>query len=235
MGESQYSFSLTTFSPSGKLVQIEYALNAVAAGATSLGIKATNGVVLATEKKLRSTLIDDSTVKRISVVSPNIGLAYSGMGPDSRLLVRRARKQAQAYYRVYKEHIPVAQLCRETAAVMQEFTQSGGVRPFGVSLLMAGYDDNGPQLYQIDPSGSYFAWKASAIGKNMTNAKTFLEKRYSEDMELEDAVHTALLTLKEGFEGQISGHNIEVAIVGEDQKFRVLTPAEVSDYLEEVE
>ncbi|CAL5221470.1 g3666 [Coccomyxa viridis] len=235
MGESQYSFSLTTFSPSGKLVQIEYALNAVAAGSTSLGIKATNGVVLATEKKLRSTLIDESTVKKISVVSPNIGLAYSGMGPDSRLLVRRARKQAQAYYRVYKEHIPVAQLCREVAAVMQEFTQSGGVRPFGVSLLMAGCDDHGPQLYQIDPSGSYFAWKASAIGKNMTNAKTFLEKRYSEDMELEDAVHTALLTLKEGFEGQISGDNIEVAIVGEDQKFRVLTPAEVSDYLEEVE
>lgn len=57
----------------------------------------------------------------------------------------------------------------------------------------------------------------------------------AQDMELEDAVHTALLTLKEGFEGQISGHNIEVAIVGEDQKFRVLTPAEVSDYLEEVE
>lgn len=118
---------------------------------------------------------------------------------------------------------------------MQEFTQSGGVRPFGVSLLLAGYDENGPQLYQIDPSGSYFAWKASAIGKNMTNAKTFLEKRYSDDMEIEDAVHTALLTLKEGFEGQISGDNIEVAIVGPDQAFKVLTAAEVSDYLEEVE
>lgn len=114
-------------------------------------------------------------------------------------------------------------------------TESGGVRPFGVSLLLAGYDENGPQLYQIDPSGSYFAWKASAIGKNMTNAKTFLEKRYSEDMEIEDAVHTALLTLKEGFEGQISGQNIEVAIVGPDQTFKVLTAAEVSDYLEEVE
>lgn len=109
------------------------------------------------------------------------------------------------------------------------------MRPFGVSLLLAGYDENGPQLYQIDPSGSYFAWKASAIGKNMTNAKTFLEKRYSEDMEIEDAVHTALLTLKEGFEGQISGQNIEVAIVGPDQTFKVLTAAEVSDYLEEVE
>ena len=68
-------------------------------------------------------------------------------------------------------------LVRELAAVMQEFTQRGGVRPFGVSLLLAGFDYNGPQLYQIDPSGSYFAWKASAIGKHMVNAKTFLEKR----------------------------------------------------------
>lgn len=91
----QYSFSLTTFSPSGKLVQIEYALNAVNGGATSLGIKATNGVVIATEKKLRSTLIDESTVQKISLLTPNIGVAYSGMGPDSRLLVRKARKSAQ--------------------------------------------------------------------------------------------------------------------------------------------
>lgn len=91
----QYSFSLTTFSPSGKLVQIEYALNAVNGGSTSLGIKATNGVVIATEKKLRSTLIDESTVQKISLLTPNIGVAYSGMGPDSRLLVRKARKSAQ--------------------------------------------------------------------------------------------------------------------------------------------
>lgn len=83
--------------------------------------------------------------------------------------------------------------------------ESGGVRPFGVSLLMAGVDENGPQLYQIDPSGSYFAWKASAIGKNATNARTFLEKRYSDDIELEDAIHTALLTLKDGFEGRKLG------------------------------
>jgi 20S proteasome subunit alpha 2 len=123
MGESQYSFSLTTFSPSGKLVQIEYALNAVNAGATSLGIKAANGVVLATEKKLPSVLVDESTVQKISLVTPNIGLTYSGMGPDSRVLIRKARKSGQVYYRQYHEHIPVAQLVRETATVMQEFTR----------------------------------------------------------------------------------------------------------------
>lgn len=123
MGESQYSFSLTTFSPSGKLVQIEYALNAVNAGATSLGLKATNGVVLATEKKLPSILVDEDTVQKISLLTPNVGVTYSGMGPDSRVLVRKARKQGQVYYRQYNEHIPVAQLVRETATVMQEFTR----------------------------------------------------------------------------------------------------------------
>jgi 20S proteasome subunit alpha 2 len=149
MGDSQYSFSLTTFSPSGKLVQIEYALTAVSAGQTSLGIKASNGVVIATEKKLPSILVDENSVHKIQLLTPNIGVAYSGMGPDSRVLVRKSRKQAQQYKRLYNEPIPLSQLVRETAVVMQEFTQSGGVRPFGVSLLVAGFDDNGPQLYQV--------------------------------------------------------------------------------------
>ena len=112
-----------------------------------------------------------------------------------------------------------------------------GVRPFGISLLAAGYDHNGPQLFQIDPSGSYFPWKASAIGKDMNNAKTFLEKRcvgsrtaqhcahdlyidtpcfsdarYRDDMLIEDAIHTAILTLKEGFEGEMTEHNVQVSI-----------------------
>ncbi|KAG5579136.1 hypothetical protein H5410_049763 [Solanum commersonii] len=221
MGDSQYSFSLTTFSPSGKLVQIEHALTAVGSGQTSLGIKAANGVVIATEKKLPSILVDETSVQKIQTLTPNIGVVYSGMGPDSRVLVRKSRKQAEQYYRLYKESIPVTQLVRETAAVMQEFTQSGGVRPFGVSLLVAGYDDKGPQLYQVDPSGSYFSWKASAMGKNVSNAKTFLEKRYTEELELDDAVHTAILTLKEGFEGQISGKNIEIGIIGNDKNAKM--------------
>ncbi|KAE8722936.1 Proteasome subunit alpha type-2 [Hibiscus syriacus] len=235
MGDSQYSFSLTTFSPSGKLVQIEHALTAVGSGQTSLGIKAANGVVIATEKKLPSILVDETSVQKIQCLTPNIGVVYSGMGPDFRVLVRKSRKQAEQYHRLYKEPIPVTQLVREIAAVMQEFTQSGGVRPFGVSLLVAGYDDNGPQLYQVDPSGSYFSWKASAMGKNVSNAKTFLEKRYTDDMELDDAVHTAILTLKEGFEGQISGKNIEIGIIGTDKKFRQAPASTLSSFLKDKE
>ncbi|KAG8689523.1 Proteasome subunit alpha type-2 [Ceratobasidium sp. 423] len=213
-GGGAYSFSLTTFSPSGKLVQIEHALAVVAQGTTSLGIKATNGIVIATEKKSSSILVDESAIDKVCVICPNIGIVYSGMGPDYRVLTAKARKSAQAYWKIYGEYPPTRVLVQSIATVMQEATQSGGVRPFGVSLLVAGWDSHrGPTLYQVDPSGSFWAWKASAIGKNMTNAKTFLEKRYNDDISLEDAIHTALLTLKEGFEGQMTEKTIEIGVV----------------------
>ncbi|CAE7859611.1 PAB1, partial [Symbiodinium sp. KB8] len=194
-----------------------------------------DGVVIATEKKIPSVLIDEEHFDKIEYITDSIGAIYAGVGPDSRVLIRKAQKKAQAYYLTYGETIPVLQLVREIAAVMQEFTQSGGVRPFGVALLIAGFDEDGPQLYQVDPSGAYFGWRASAIGKNSTNAKTFLEKRYDEEMELEDAIHTALLTLREGFEGEMNGKNVELGIIDKSMKFKVLSAGEVEDYLEEAD
>jgi 20S proteasome subunit alpha 2 len=202
---------------------------------------ATNGIVLATEKKSSSPLADPSSLSKISLVTPNIGMVYSGMGPDYRVLVDRARKVSHTgYKRIYNEYPPTRILVQDVARVMQEATQSGGVRPYGVSLLVAGWDEGilpedaeapaattgeeekkptgktggilkgGPMLYQVDPSGSYFPWKATAIGKSATSAKTFLEKRYTEGLELEDAVHIALLTLKETIEGEMNGETIEI-------------------------
>ena len=243
-GEGAYSFSLTTFSPSGKLVQIEHALAAVGQGTTSLGIKASNAVVIATEKRPPSPLVEDSAIEKVALVCPNIGIVYSGMGPDFRILLARTRKIAQSYWKIFGEYPTTKVLVQEIATVMQDATQSGGVRPFGVSLLVAGFDAvRGPSLYQVDPSGSYFMWKATAMGKNMTNAKTFLEKRYSDDISLEDAIHTAILTLKEGFEGQMTEKTIEIGIIGHATRatvgagtelvpvFRRLSEQEVKDYL----
>jgi len=206
--------------------------------------------VIATEKKTSSILIDDSVIEKVATICPNIGIVYSGMGPDFRILVTKARKSAQAYWKIYGEYPPTRVLTQEIATVMQQATQSGGVRPYGVSLLVAGWDNHrGPSLYQVDPSGSFWAWKASAIGKNMINAKTFLEKRYNDDISLEDAIHTALLTLKEGFEGQMTEKTIEIGVVtvptvaeleegkigGETGRpkptFRKLSEEEVRDYL----
>ena len=226
-------YGLTTFSPSGKLPQLTSAMTATNEGKTSLGIKAKNGVVLCTDKKLSSKLIESADVHKLEKITPSCGFVYSGVGPDYRVLVKKARKQAQAYYLTYRGLKPIRALVQDTAAVCQEYTQSGGVRPFGVSLLVAGFDDEGPQLFQVDPSGAFFGWQASAIGKNSKNAKSFLEKRYNEDVELDDAIHTALLTMREGFEGEMNEHNIELAVIGEDRVFKVLTPSEIKDYLDE--
>lgn len=273
----RYSFSLTTFSPSGKLVQIEYALNAVNQGVTALGIKATNGIVLATEKKSSSPLMDPPSLSKVSNITPDLGMVYAGMGPDYRVLVDKARKVSHtAYKRVYNEYPPTRILVQDVARIVQEATQSGGVRPYGVSLLIAGWDEGiepdtgeaergdheddekkvtgqtggilkgGPSLYQVDPSGSYYPWKATAIGKHATSAKTFLEKRYTEGLELEDAIHIALLTLKETIEGEMNGDTIELGIVGapadhllgfqgvegaRGPRFRKLSKEEIEDYL----
>lgn len=141
------SYSLTVFSPSGKLVQIEHALATVSQGTTSLGIKgeharkqsgphetetdrdaaASNGIVIATEKKSSSLLIDDSVVEKVALICPNIGIVYSGMGPDFRVLVTRARKNAQAYWKVYGEYPPTKVLTQELANIMQQATHSGCV------------------------------------------------------------------------------------------------------------
>ncbi|MDG2804983.1 hypothetical protein P7L94_23810, partial [Vibrio parahaemolyticus] len=115
-----------------------------------MGIKAANGVVLATEKKQKSILYDERSVHKVEPITKHIGLVYSGMGPDYRVLVHRARKLAQQYYLVYQEPIPTAQLVQRVASVMQEYTQSGGVRPFGVSLLICGWNEGRPYLFQSD-------------------------------------------------------------------------------------
>ncbi len=172
------NFSLTTFNKSGKLTQIEYALNRVEQGKMAIGIQAKNGVVIACDKKVSSALVDVSEYQKIQAITPSTGFVYAGMGTDFRVLVSQARKKSQKYYLTYREVQPVNQVVRDTAIIMQEYTQSGGVRPFGVSCLVAGYDDDGPKLFQVDPSGAAFGWKATAIGKNYGNAKNYLERRY---------------------------------------------------------
>jgi len=244
MPDSEYSFSLTTFAPNGKLAQIEAALAAVEKGNDSLGIKCTDGVILATEKRLHTSLMDEECYRKIENLGSGVGCVFAGISPDYRVLVRQGRKRAQAYKGMYGDEIPCSQITKGLADVMQEYTQSGGVRPFGVSLLVAGYDQDQPQLFQVDPSGTYFGWKATAIGKNYKSMKAFLERRYSEDLNIESGIGVALLTLRDCAEGKLTEENVEISIVQNkvDEKtgemkteFRLLTPQEVKDYLEDTE
>lgn len=204
--------------------------------------------MLATEKKSSSHLINSESLSKIELITPDIGMVYSGMGPDFRVLVDSARRSAhKSYKRIYNEYPPTRILVQEVAKTVQEATQSAGVRPYGVSLLVAGYDEShGFDLYQVDPSGSYFPWKATAIGKGSASAKTFLEKRWNKELELEDAIHIALLTLKETIEGEMNGNTVEIAVVGapadhmlgyqgqdvNGPRFRKLSAQEIDDRLD---
>ncbi|KNH06205.1 alpha 2 subunit of 20S proteasome [Perkinsela sp. CCAP 1560/4] len=234
MPDGSYSFSLTTFNPSGKLLQIEHALSAVGNGGVSLAIKTSSGIVLATEKKLPSTLMKSSDIHKVFSLDEHVGCVYSGIGPDARILIAKCRKICQKYNLTFGSLIPVRILVKEIANIMQEYTQSGGVRPFGVSILIAGWDLSGPSIYQVDPSGSFFAWNATAIGHGSMMARTYLEKRYSDELEREDAIHMALLTIKEIFSGKLDADNVEVGVVYPDSKFHLLSPSNVQDYLGEV-
>lgn len=126
--------------------------------------------------------MDETSLSKTQIICDHIGAVYAGLGPDFRLLAQKSRKLVQSYFVKYFEPVGVPTLCRETSELVQEKTQAGGYRPFGVSVLVAGYDESGPHLTQIDPSGAYYNWKATAIGKNAKNAKIFLEKRYKADM-----------------------------------------------------
>jgi 20S proteasome subunit alpha 2 len=231
MGDSD--FSLTTFSSGGKLGQIEHALKAVSLGSQSVGVKAKNGAVIACESKPGSPLAERSTNLKIQEINSSVGCVYSGLAPDYRLLLKSIRKRAIKYQLMYGAEMPTREVVKAAASIMQSYTQSGGVRPFGVSMLVIGWEET-PTLWQVDPSGTFWAWKATALGKRSDGSRTFLERRFNEDLSLDDAIHTAISTLREGFDGQLSADLIEVGVVDQTRKFRTLSTTDIQDFLNEV-
>jgi 20S proteasome subunit alpha 2 len=231
MGDSD--FSLTTFSQGGKLGQLEHALKAVSLGGQSVGVKAKNGAVVGCESKPNSPLAERGTNLKVQEINPNVGCVYSGLGTDYHVLLKSLRKKAIRYKLRFGVEMPTREVVKSAASTMQEFTQRGGVRPFGVSLLVIGWEDT-PTLWQVDPSGTFWAWKATALGKRSDGARTFLERRYNDDLSVDDAIHTVISTLKEGFDGQLTPDLIEIGIVDQTKRFRTLSTTDIQDFLTEV-
>lgn len=165
--------------------------------ATALGILSKDGVVLACEKKVTSKLLDnDGSAEKIYVISDNIVCAVAGMTADASILVNNARVTAQNYLKNYNEDIPCELLIKRICDIKQGYTQHGGLRPFGVSFLYAGYDDRyNFQLFTSNPSGNYSGWKATSIGANNSAAQTLLKKDYKDDISLKDACELAIKVL----------------------------------------
>lgn len=223
-----YDMAITVFSPDGSLYQVNYANEAVRRGATSVGVKSKEGVVLLADKKPPSSLVESKSYEKISQIDEGIGAATSGMIADTRVLVDRARLEAQIHKLTYDEEITVKALCKKVCDLIQVHTQYGGLRPFGASLIIAG--ENGErELYVTDPSGGYIGMKAAAIGAGKVSAQELFEKEYREDITLEEAIILALKALKTSVE-ELNAKHVELVIL-KGKQFIQLPEKEIEDYI----
>ncbi len=227
-----YDMAITQFSPEGRLFQVEYAIEAVRRGTTAIVCRNKNSVVFAVEKK--SSQLQEETLgsEKIFKIDDHIGVAIAGLTADARVLIDRARVQAQINLLNYDEKISVKDSTLNICEYKQVFTQNAGVRPFGVSFLIAGVDDNGPSLYLTDPSGAMWSYYAFAIGSGATEARAYLEEHYKKDIIDEELKLLPLRALKELMGDNLNKNTCDVAfILKEDKTFRLLSLDEKEELL----
>lgn len=233
-----YDRAITVFSPEGRLYQVEYATEAVRHGPLAVGVKATDGVVLVGEKRSPHSLADLDTLRKILLIDDHVGTAIAGLHADARKLIDQARVQSQVNRLSYDEPISIQSLVVNICDTKQIHTQYGGVRPYGVALLVAGVDDHGPQLYTTDPSGSFWGWKAAAIGKEADAVREYFGEHYKPTLKLPAALELALDgLLKVADKGEVDSKerskSIEIGQIDtKDNMFKILEQDEVEAILE---
>lgn len=231
---SRYDRAITVFSPQGNLYQVEYAMEAVQKGSTAVGVRGKDCVALAVERKTTAKLQESRTVRKIVELDEHVALAFAGLTADARILVNKARMEAQSYRLQLEDRVSVEYITRYIAQVQQRYTQSGGVRPFGISTLIAGFDPDGtPNLYQTDPAGTYSAWKAVTIGRNSKTVREFLEKHHANMMTEHDTIKLAVKALLEVVES--GSKNVEVAVVRFNQPMSFRKDEDVEAMVKEIE
>ncbi len=232
-----YDRAITVFSPEGRLYQVEYATEAVRHGPLAVGVKAVDGVVLAGEKRSPHSLVDLDTLRKILLVDDHIGTAIAGLHADARKLIDEARLRAQINRLSYDEPISIQSLVVNICDIKQSVTQVGGYRPFGVSLLVAGIDHDGPQLFTTDPSGSFWGWRATAIGKESDVVRDYFKENYKEKIDLDGALKLALEGLIRNGETSEEppaerARKIEIGKIDTTEKtFKILSQEEVEEIL----
>jgi len=230
-GQMAYDRAITVFSPDGRLFQVEYARVAVTRGNTTAGVKFKNGIVLMADKKISSRLVETSSIEKIFQIDEHIGCATSGLVADARVLVDYARLIAQINKVTYNEKISVDLLVKKICDYKQNYTQYGGVRPFGTALLVAGVDELGIHLFETDPSGALVSYKAGSIGAGRNTVMELFEEKHQDGMMQDDAIVLGLEALQKASEEKMEARTTEVAVIVQDEKFRRLTEEEIQSYL----
>eukprot|EP00164_Ancoracysta_twista_P001354 GFYU01001764.1.p1 GENE.GFYU01001764.1~~GFYU01001764.1.p1 ORF type:complete len:249 (+),score=56.44 GFYU01001764.1:34-780(+) len=232
MFRNQYDTDVTTWSPQGRLHQVEYAMEAVKQGSCVVGIASKTGAVLATLRRSPSEL--SSHHQKIYKIDDHVGVGLSGLTGDARVLSKHMRTECLDHKYVFEGSLPVSRLVQSISDRSQTHTQMSWKRPFGVGLLVIGYDQTGSHLFQTCPSGNYFEYKAMAIGARAQSAKTYLERHVAEfENATEDQlIKHALMALKESSQDELTSGNTAFAVVGENRAFTIFSDDDARPHLD---
>jgi len=234
--QQAYDRGITIFSPDGRLYQVEYAREAVKRGTASVGVRTEDGVVLAADRHARSPLIERDSIEKIHEIDDHVGVASAGHVADARQLIDVARRQAQVNRLRYDEPASVESLTKEVTDYIQQYTQTGGARPFGVALLVGGIEDGEPRLFETDPSGTPYEWQAVAIGGSREDIQSYLEDEYADGMDLEGGIALALRSLASVNEEGLDATGVDIATIDvESKQFSKLSEEDTAERLAELE
>jgi len=236
-----YDRAITVFSPDGHLFQVEYAMEAVRRGSTAVGIRGKDCVVLAVERRALAKLQEPRTIRKIVPIDSHALLAFAGLTADARVLINKARVEAQSYRLTCEDAPTIEYLARYIARTQQKYTQRGGVRPFGIDTLLAGFTEPAegdsvgkPVLYQTDPAGTYSSWKAQVIGgRNVKSLREFVEKNYEDGMDEESCIKLAVQVLLEVVDS--GAKNMEICVVRSDSVKNIVPEADVDVVVKSIE
>ena len=213
-----YDRAITMFSPDGRLLQVEYAKKTVRQGSTTIGIACSDGVILVADKRIVDSLVVPESVEKVWEIDEHIGAAASGILSDARVLIERAQLKAQQHKVTYDSEIDTLTIVKDICDLKQICTQSGGLRPFGVSILVGGIDNGNAKLYETDPTGIFFQYKATAIGEGEVEVEEILHKEYKPEMSIEDGLKLSLKALKKVLGDNFSVERIDAAYITKADK-----------------
>ena len=213
-----YDRAITMFSPDGRMMQVEYAKKTVKQGTTVVGLVCSDGVVVVSDKRIFDKLIVSESVEKIFQIDDHIAAAVSGNVADGRVLVENAQVKSQQHKVTYDLPIDTLSLVKSICDLKQICTQSGGLRPFGVSLMIVGVDDDGPKLFITEPSGIYFQYYAASIGEGSDEATEVLMKDYKKTLTVEQGIALGIKALKESLKNEFKIERVEVAVIKSDEK-----------------
>lgn len=213
-----YDRAITMFSPDGRLLQVEYAKKTVQLGNTAIGMVCKDGVLLVTDKRVVDKLVVPEAIEKIWEIDDHVIATASGILSDARVLVERAQEKSAGYKITFDSPIDVITVVKDLGNLAQYCTQSGGLRPFGVSMLISGIDTDGKRLYQIDPTGVYNQWKATVIGEGEEEIQPILHKEYREDISCDDGLKLAISALRKFLGEAFDIERVDAALIREDAK-----------------